>query len=115
MRNLIYLFFRFETENKIKHNEVGQLKNAGSEDEAEEVRGSYSYTAPDGQVITVNYIANEFGFQPEGAHLPTPPPIPEAILKSLQLIESTNSNGQFQSNKQYVSPNSPNSNSGYRY
>lgn len=117
--------FRYETQNKISHNEAGQLKNAGSENEAEEVHGSYSYTAPDGQVITVSYIANEFGFQPTGDHLPTPPPVPEAILKSLQLIaaseSSQSSNGQYQSNGQYRSNNinnqyvPPSANSGYRY
>lgn len=29
-------------------------------------QGSYSYTAPDGQQITVNWIADENGFQPQG-------------------------------------------------
>lgn len=47
------------------------------------------------------------GFHAEGAHLPTPPPIPEAIAKSLQYIRSvqpqqityTNQN-QFSQNQQ---------------
>ncbi|KAJ8935925.1 hypothetical protein NQ318_007066 [Aromia moschata] len=65
----------------------GYLKNAGNKDtEAEVIQGSYSYTAPDGTPITVTYIADEFGFRAEGAHLPTSPPIPEAIQKSLALI-----------------------------
>lgn len=46
--------------------------------------GSYSYTAPDGQKITVTYTADENGFVPQGDHLPTPPPIPDAILKSIE-------------------------------
>lgn len=68
----------------------GYLKNAGVKDqEAEVIQGSYSYTAPDGTPITVTYIADENGFRAEGAHLPTPPPIPEAIQRSLQLIAQT--------------------------
>ncbi|CAD7076735.1 unnamed protein product [Hermetia illucens] len=65
----------------------GYLKNAGQKDlEAQVVQGSYSYTSPEGTPIRVNYIADENGFRAEGAHLPTPPPIPEAIAKSLDYI-----------------------------
>lgn len=66
----------------------GYLKNAGNKDqEAEVIQGSYSYTAPDGTPITISYIADEYGFRAEGAHLPTPPPVPEAIQRSLALIQ----------------------------
>lgn len=46
--------------------------------------GSYSYTDPEGNIITVNYVADENGFQPTGDHLPTPPPIPDHVLALLQ-------------------------------
>lgn len=60
------------------------MKNAGSDAEAQSVAGSFSYTSDDGQKITITYTADENGFQPQGDHLPTPPPIPPEILKSLE-------------------------------
>ncbi|KAH1014262.1 hypothetical protein HUJ04_003124 [Dendroctonus ponderosae] len=64
--------------------ETGELKNAGSEAEAQSAVGSFSYTAPDGTEIKIEYTADENGFVPKGDHLPTPPPIPPEILKSLE-------------------------------
>ncbi|XP_030753513.1 endocuticle structural glycoprotein SgAbd-2-like [Sitophilus oryzae] len=74
----------FEAENGIAAQESGQLKNANSQDPIEEAQGSFKYTAPDGTPIQIQYIANEGGFQPQGNHLPVPPPIPPEILKSLE-------------------------------
>ncbi|CAH0702666.1 unnamed protein product [Spodoptera exigua] len=65
--------YNVQTSNGISQQEQGQLKNAGSENEAIEVRGQYSYTGPDGVVYTITYIANELGFQPQGAHIPQAP------------------------------------------
>lgn len=67
--------------------EKGFLKNAGNEkEEAQVAQGRFSYTSPEGEVIEINYIADELGFQPEGSHIPTPPPIPEAIQRALAYI-----------------------------
>ncbi|XP_068143006.1 larval cuticle protein 65Ag1-like [Drosophila tropicalis] len=65
--------FALETSDGKTHQEEGQLKNVGTENEAIVVRGSYSFVADDGQTYTVNYVADENGFQPEGAHLPNVP------------------------------------------
>ncbi|CAD7084137.1 unnamed protein product [Hermetia illucens] len=46
--------------------------------------GQSLYVAPDGTPIQLLYTADEFGFHPQGDHLPKPPPIPEAILRSLE-------------------------------
>ncbi|EDW79885.1 uncharacterized protein Dwil_GK17780 [Drosophila willistoni] len=50
--------------------------------------GSVQYVAPDGQTIQLEYTADEHGYQPRGAHLPTPPPIPDYILRGLAYIEA---------------------------
>ncbi|XP_053695207.1 flexible cuticle protein 12-like [Sabethes cyaneus] len=62
--------FQYDTSNRLQRQEEAQLKNFGEDVSALVVRGSYSYTGDDGQVYTVNYIADENGFQPEAAHLP---------------------------------------------
>lgn len=77
-------FCSYETENGITAQEEGSIKNRGLQDEAAIVQGVFSYTSPEGYPIKVTYIADENGFRAEGAHLPTPPPIPEAILRSLE-------------------------------
>lgn len=74
----------YESGNGINANEEGQVKNAGSENEAMEAKGAFSYTGDDGVKYEITYVANEEGFQPVGAHIPTPPPIPEAIQKALE-------------------------------
>ncbi|KAI4459205.1 cuticle protein [Holotrichia oblita] len=109
--------FVYETENKISQQEIGELKNAGTNQESSVVHGSYSYVAPNGKILTVDYIADENGFRPSGAHLPTPPPIPEAILRSIQQNAiagpgSSYDDGQY---RQYDGVKIYNQNSGYRY
>lgn len=47
-----------------KKEEQGELKNAGTDDEAISVRGSYAWVGPDGITYTVTYVADENGFQP---------------------------------------------------
>ncbi|XP_075161706.1 larval cuticle protein 65Ag1-like [Haematobia irritans] len=65
--------YAYETSDGTKGQEQGQLKNAGSENEAISVTGEYSFVGDDGQTYTVTYIADENGFQPQGAHLPVAP------------------------------------------
>ncbi|XP_063920057.1 pupal cuticle protein 20-like [Zophobas morio] len=94
--------FAYETGDGIQAQEEGYLKNAGSQDEAQTAQGSFSYTAPDGQQIAVSYTADENGFQPQGDHLPTPPPIPDAILRSLEFNQAEEARGGYQGdNGQY--------------
>ncbi|CAG9795952.1 unnamed protein product [Diatraea saccharalis] len=70
--------YSFETDNGISASENGVATNGV------QAQGGYSYTGDDGQVYSVTYTADEGGYQPKGDHLPTPPPIPVEILKSLE-------------------------------
>ncbi|KAH8314831.1 hypothetical protein KR074_000829, partial [Drosophila pseudoananassae] len=65
--------YALETSDGVSKQEEGHLENVGTKNEAIVVRGSYSFVAKDGQTYTVNYIADENGFQPQGAHLPVAP------------------------------------------
>ncbi|XP_050302914.1 endocuticle structural glycoprotein SgAbd-2-like [Anthonomus grandis grandis] len=77
----------YQTGNGISVNEQGRPKGAGKDGDIEEVQGTFQYTAPDGTPIQLQYIADENGFQPSGAHLPISPeapPIPLAIQRALE-------------------------------
>ncbi|XP_052755008.1 endocuticle structural glycoprotein ABD-4-like [Galleria mellonella] len=76
-----------QTEGGIYHEQRGSVQSSGSEPSLL-VEGQYQYTAPDGQIINVLYRADENGFQAQGDHLPTPPPIPAAIQRALDYIAS---------------------------
>ncbi|XP_023294737.1 larval cuticle protein 65Ag1-like [Lucilia cuprina] len=65
--------YAYATSDGVEAQAQGQLNNVGTEQEALAVKGSYSFVADDGQTYTVNYVADENGFQPQGAHLPVAP------------------------------------------
>ena len=77
---------RYETGNGIQAQAAGDQKPAGRDELIHSVQGQFAYTGDDGVPVQISYIADENGYQPQGAILPTPPPIPEAILKSLEFI-----------------------------
>lgn len=71
--------FLYETGNGINAQEQGDARGDGTQ-----AQGSFSYTAPDGQQIQLQYTADGNGYNPQGAHIPTPPPIPPEIQKSIE-------------------------------
>ncbi|KRT85054.1 Insect cuticle protein [Oryctes borbonicus] len=90
--------FGFQAGNGIAVQESGYLKQgppvvgkSGTDQEPSTIQviaGSFSYPAPDGTNISLNYVADENGFQPQGAHLPTPPPLPESVQRLLSQLGS---------------------------
>lgn len=76
--------FSYETGNGISAKESGAPRAQGPEGPAVTAEGAFSYRTPDGQQISITYTADENGFHPTGPHLPTPPPIPEEILRSIE-------------------------------
>ncbi|XP_053692227.1 uncharacterized protein LOC128740689 [Sabethes cyaneus] len=78
--------YKFQTENDINVEQTGVVDASQPDSPLLRVTGFYEFTADDGVKYRVDYTADENGFVGTGAHLPTPPPIPEEILRSLQLL-----------------------------
>ncbi|XP_052132046.1 pupal cuticle protein 36-like [Frankliniella occidentalis] len=75
--------YSYETDNGIQAQEQGQLQDDGGEGVLR-AQGSFSFTAPDdNRRYSITYTADENGFQPQGDHLPTPPPIPPEIQRAI--------------------------------
>ncbi|KAI5635027.1 insect cuticle protein domain-containing protein [Phthorimaea operculella] len=77
----------FESSNGIQAQAEGHLAIGNSEYPALEVKGSSRHISPEGENVELSYVADEYGYQPQGSHLPTPPPTPDYILRSIQYIE----------------------------
>ncbi|XP_023025225.2 uncharacterized protein [Leptinotarsa decemlineata] len=88
-----YYSYNYETENGIMAQEEGTVVN-----DAENARGGYSYTSPEGERVVVEYTADEEGFKPTGSHIPQ---IPEAILKSIELNKAALARGEYQEGQYY--------------
>jgi Insect cuticle protein len=77
--------YSFASEDGIQVEANGFQKRVGPkpEDVGAVSRGSYSYTSPEGFLISVNWVADENGFQAKGDHLPVAPPMPPHVVKML--------------------------------
>jgi Insect cuticle protein len=69
--------YNFLTGDGVARTEQGSLvPNAEGTANVLVQRGGYRYLLPSGELVEVNYIADENGFRVTGSHLPTPPPVP---------------------------------------
>lgn len=55
--------YRFETSDGTSRQEQGEYKN-DTEQQGLVVKGNYKYVAPDGQHISVSFVADKNGYQP---------------------------------------------------
>ncbi|XP_016933409.3 larval cuticle protein 65Ab1-like [Drosophila suzukii] len=63
-----------ETSDGTSIDQQGVLKDIGTEHEAAVVHGSFSWVdEKTGEKFTITYVADENGYQPQGAHLPVAP------------------------------------------
>ncbi|XP_055846212.1 pupal cuticle protein Edg-78E-like [Episyrphus balteatus] len=63
------------------------------------VSGVAQWVSPEGVKIDLSYTADQDGYHPAGAHLPTPPPIPEYVLRAIEYIRTHPSKEEIASNK----------------
>jgi hypothetical protein len=63
--------FQYETSDGVSRQESAQVNNFGSDNEELVVRGTISWTSPEGELISFNYVADKDGYRPEGTHIPS--------------------------------------------
>lgn len=68
--------YRYDTTNGIVQQESGIGGKSA--------QGSAGWYSPNGEAISFSYVADAFGYRPVGSHIPTPHPIPDYILKSIE-------------------------------
>ncbi|XP_064094000.1 cuticle protein AM/CP1114-like [Macrobrachium nipponense] len=83
-----------ETENGIRLTDSGAPGAKG----AIAASGSFSYTAPDGTPVSLQYVADENGFQPQSDLLPVAPafphPIPQFVLDQIAFAAEEDRRGK---------------------
>lgn len=86
--NYTRILYSYKTGNNIDASETGFLKDFSDEHPNGVLvqHGEYTYTAPDGQIVNVQYTADEHGFRATGDHIPTAAPVPPEIQKGLDQI-----------------------------
>lgn len=59
------VFFSYEQTDGTRADQVGQIRNEGTNEESLAVSGSFQWVGPDGVTYTVTYTADEQGYKPE--------------------------------------------------
>lgn len=75
----------YESADGTKQQQNGAPKPVDKE-VAEVLQGAVSWTDPEGGKHELSYVADENGFQPQGADVPVPPEVPAQIARALEWI-----------------------------
>ncbi|XP_046810715.1 larval cuticle protein 4-like isoform X2 [Lucilia cuprina] len=67
---------------------TNHIHQVASGDEHGNIHGDFEWVSPEGEHVAVKYVADENGYQPSSDVLPTPHPIPAAILKAIEYIHA---------------------------
>ena len=54
------------------------------------VSGTYSFFTPEGELVDMQYTADEFGFHASGSRMPTTPPPPPHVQRMLNHLAKVN-------------------------
>ncbi|XP_017027641.1 cuticular protein 47Eg [Drosophila kikkawai] len=75
--------YALELDNSVNVHQTGELHG-----EEWIVKGDQAWKSPEGEPVSIQYVADANGYQVLSANppLPTPPPIPEAIQRALEWI-----------------------------
>lgn len=76
--------YSYESGDGSKVSQEGEMKGTG-EEAGPVVQGKYSYQGEDGKTYSVEYTADENGFQPHGDHIPE---VPAFIARALEYIKA---------------------------
>ena len=77
----IFLFFIFPFSISSFANDDGSSRQevGNPASDAMLVSGSYSFITPEGELVEMQYTADEFGYHASGSHMPTTPPPPPHV------------------------------------
>ncbi|XP_037798706.1 cuticle protein AM1159-like [Penaeus monodon] len=81
--------YNFQTSNDIAAQRTGSVGSAGQSNH----QGVYRFLTPEGETVEVSYTADENGFQPQSAFLPTEHPIPAHVYELLAIAEQQRAQG----------------------
>ena len=76
--------YGFETTDPMQQDVAGQIKQIG-EKVGVVMQGSYSYESPEGETITINWVADEGGFRATGDAIPVAPEDTNAAAQAAAL------------------------------